>query len=220
MKVLIVGGGRTMYFLARSFLAKGHTVTVINRDPEECVRLARSLNVTVVEGDGSHPTILEEAGARGADAVLAATPSGEDNLAICQLAELQFGVPRAVALVNDPDNEEVFRKLGVKAFATTRVIASLIEQHTALDEVTNLIPAGQGKVNITEVALAPDAPVIGKTLRELGFPEGSLVAVILRGDEAIVPRGNTEIRTGDRLVLITLPENHATALRIVTGEEG
>jgi trk system potassium uptake protein len=218
MRVLIVGGGRTVYFLARSFLAKGHAVTVINRDPEECARLAGRLNITVVQGDGSDPTILEEAGAHGADAALAATPNGEDNLAICQLAGLQFGVPRTVALVNDPDNEEVFRKLGVKAFATTRMVASLIEQHAALDEITNLVPVGEGKVNITEVALKPDAPVIGRTLRDLDFPDGALIAVILRGEEAIVPRGSTDVRAGDRLVLVTLPDNHGKVLRIVTGE--
>jgi trk system potassium uptake protein len=220
MRVLIVGGGKTVYFLARSFLAKGHAVTVINRDPDECVRLAGRLNITVVQGDGSDPTILEEAGAQGADATLAATPNGEDNLAICQLAGLQFGVPRTVALVNDPDNEEVFKKLGVKAFATTRMVASLIEQHAALDEITNLVPVGEGKVNITEVALNPDAPIIGRALRDLEFPDGALVAVILRGEEAIVPRGSTEVREGDRLVLITLPDNHGKVLRIVTGETG
>jgi trk system potassium uptake protein TrkA len=218
MKVLIVGGGKTVYFLARSFVAKGHAVTVINRDADECVRLASRLNVIVVHGDGSDPAILEEAGAQGADAVLAATPNGEDNLAACQLAALQFGVPRTVALVNDPDNEEVFRKLGVKAFATTRMVASLIEQRAALDEITNLVPVGEGKVNITEVALPSDAPVVGKQLRQLEFPDGALIAVILRDGEAIVPRGGTEIRAGDRLVLVTLPENHGPVLRLVAGE--
>lgn len=218
MKVIIVGGGRTVYFLGRSFLAKGHAVTVINRDPEECAHLAGRLNATVVHGDGSDPTILKDAGAHVADAVLAATPNGEDNLAICQLASLQFGVERAVALVNDPDNEGVFKALGVKAFATTRMIASLIEQHAALDEITNLVPVGEGRVNITEVALRPDAPVVGRTLGELAFPDGALVAVILRGDEAIVPRGSTEVRAGDRLVLVTLPQNHGRVLRLVTGE--
>lgn len=220
MKVLIVGGGRTMYFLCRTFLAKGHAVTVINRDPEECVRMARRLKVTVVRGDGSDPAILEEAGAHEADAVLAVTPNDQDNLAICQLARLQYGAPRAVALVNDPDNEEVFHRLGVAAFSTTRTIASMIEQRTALDEITNLIPAGEGKVNITEVRLQPTSPVVGKTLRDLSLPGDSLIAVVLRNGQAVVPRGDTRLRAGDRIVLITLPANHGPVLRAITGEEG
>jgi trk system potassium uptake protein TrkA len=218
MKVVIVGGGKPLYFLCRAFLAKGHQVTVINRDQDECVQMARRLKVTVVCGDGSDPTILEEAGAHEADAVLAVTPNDQDNLAICQLASIQYGVPRTVALVNDPDNETVFQKLGVAAFSTTRTIASMVEQRTALDEITNLIPVGEGKVNITEIKLQPDSPVVGKTLRALSLPADSLIAVVLRNGEAVVPRGHTELRAGDRIVLITLPANHGPVLRAITGE--
>lgn len=220
MNVLIVGGGKPVYFLCRTFLAKGHQVTLINRDAEDCVRMARRLRVTVVRGDGSDPALLEEAGVHAADAVLAVTPNDQDNLAVCQLAAIQYGVPRALALVNDPDNEKVFRKLGVSAFSTARTIASLIEQRTDLDEITNLIPLGEGKVNITEVRLQPTAPVVGKTLRDLSLPADSLIAVVLRNGEAIVPRGDTQLRAGDQLVLITLPANHGPVLRAITGETG
>ena len=133
MKVLIVGGGKTLYFLCRNFTAKGYEVVIINRNQEECVQLARQLSATVVCGDGSDPGILKEAGAMGADALLAITPNDQDNLVICQLASLQFGVPRAVALANDPENAEVFQKLGVSAFSTTHIIGSLIEQRASLE---------------------------------------------------------------------------------------
>jgi trk system potassium uptake protein len=218
MKVLIIGGGKPVYFLCRTFLAKGHRVTVVNRNEDECMQMARRLKVTVVHGDGSDPNIMEEAGAHGTDAVLAVTPNDQDNLAVCQLASTEYGVPRAVALVNDPDNEAVFQKLGVRAFSTTRTIASMIEQHTALDEVTNLIPVGEGKVNITEIKLPASSPVIGKTLRDLSLPPDSLVAVVLRNGDAVVPRGDTTLRTGDRVVLITLPSNHGPVIKAITGE--
>ncbi|HAU36418.1 MAG TPA: potassium transporter TrkA [Phycisphaerales bacterium] len=218
MRVLIVGGGRPVYFLCRTFLAKGHQVTLINRNQDECVQMARRLKATVVCGDGSDPAILEDAGAHGADAVLAFTPNDQDNLAVCQLATLQYAVPRTVALVNDPDNEAVFQKLGVTAFSTTRTIASMVEQRTALDEITNLIPVGEGKVNITEVKLQDASPVVGKTLRELSLPADSLIAVVLRNGEPIVPRGDTRLESGDHVVLITLPANHGPVLRAVTGE--
>ena len=101
MKVLMVGGGKTLYFLCRNFAAKGYEVVLVNRDQGECVQMARQLSATVVCGDGSDPAILKEAGAMGADVVLAITPNDQDNLVISQLASLQFGVPRAVALAND-----------------------------------------------------------------------------------------------------------------------
>ncbi|MFO7907544.1 MAG: TrkA family potassium uptake protein [Pirellulaceae bacterium] len=218
MKVLIIGGGKPVYFLCRTFLAKGHRVTVVNRNQDECVQMARRLKVTVVHGDGSDPTILEETGAHRSDAVLAVTSNDQDNLAVCQLASMEYGVPKTVALVNDPDNEAVFQKLGVSAFSTTRTIASMIEQRTALDEITNLIPVGEGKVNITEIKLLAGSPVVGKPLRDLSLPPDSLIAVVLRNGDAVVPRGDTTLRTGDRIVLITLPSNHGPVIKAITGE--
>lgn len=218
MKFIIIGGGKAVYFLCKTLLAKGHNVTLINRNHDECVQTARRLNVTVVHGDGSDPTILEEAGAYGANAVLAVTPNDEDNLAACQLAKLRYDVPRAMALVNDPDNESVFRKLGVMAFSTVRTIASMKEQLSILDDVINLIPAGEGKVNITEIKLKQTSPVVDRKLCDLSLPADSLIAVVLRNDEPIIPHGNTELKGGDRIVLITLPANHGPTLKAITGE--
>jgi trk system potassium uptake protein TrkA len=219
MKVLIVGSGKTLYFLCRSFTSKGYKVVVINQDREECVQLARQLSATVVCGDGSDARILNEAGAMGADAVLAITPNDQDNLVICQLASLQFGVPRAVALANDPENAKVFDKLGVSAFSTTQIVSSLIEQRASLEQITNLLPIGEGRVNVTEIILDADSPVAGKLLKDIDLPENALVAVVIRDNQPIVPRGGNLLLDGDRVVLITLPENHGPVLKAFTGEQ-
>ncbi|MBI4776069.1 MAG: TrkA family potassium uptake protein [Deltaproteobacteria bacterium] len=218
MKAIIVGGGKTLYFLCRNFTAKGYEVTIINRNKEECVQLARQLSATVVFGDGSDAGVLKEAGAMGADAVLAITPNDQDNLVICQLAALKFGVPRTVALANDPDNAEVFDKLGVFSFSTTDIVSSLIEQRASLEQITNLLPVGEGRVNVTEIILDAESPVTGKALKDILLPENVLVAVVIRDNQPIVPRGANRLLTGDRLVLITLPENHGRALKVFTGE--
>lgn len=219
MKVLIAGSGKTLYFLGRNFIAKGHKVIIVNRDREECVALARQLKATVICGDASDPEVLKEAGAMGLDVVLAITPNDQDNLVICQLALMQFGVPRSVALANDPENTEVFEKLGVAALSTTNIIGSLIEQCASLEKITNLLPVGEGRVNVTEIVLDAESPVVGKYLREIGLPENALVAVIIRSNQPIVPRGANQLMPGDRVVLITLPENHGPVLKVFTGEQ-
>ncbi|MEW6267400.1 MAG: TrkA family potassium uptake protein [Thermodesulfobacteriota bacterium] len=218
MKVLIVGGGKTLYFLCRNFTAKGFEVIIVNRDRDECVHLARQLSATVVHGDGSDPKILKEAGAMGAEAVLAITPNDQDNLVICQLAALQFGVPRTVALANDPDNAEVFEKLGVTAFSTTHIVGSLIEQRASMDQITNLLPVGEGRVNVTEIILDDASPVAGKFLKDIDLHQNALVAVVIRDGQPIIPRGANQLLAGDRVVLITLPENHGPVLKTFTGE--
>jgi trk system potassium uptake protein len=219
MKVIIVGGGKTLYFLSRNFAAKGYEVVIINRNEKECVQLARQLSATVVCGDGSDVGILKEAGAMGADAVLAITPNDQDNLVICQLASLKFDVPRSVALANDPDNSEVFEKLGVSAFSTTHIVGSLIEQRASLEQITNLLPVGEGRVNVTEIVLDADSPVAGKYLKEIDLPQNALVAVVIRDNLPIVPRGASDLQAGDRVILITMPENHGLVLKAFTGEQ-
>jgi len=217
MKVVIAGGGQTLYFLCRSFVAKGYGVVLVNRSREECLRLARQLTATVVWGDASDASTLEEAGARGADVVLAITPHDQDNLVICQLAAVQFGVPRTLALANDPDNVASFEQLGVPAFSTTPIVGSLIEQRASLEEIVNLLPVAEGRVNVTEIVIAPDFPVAGRRLKDIALPENALVAVVMRNHAAIVPRGGSQLLPGDRVVLITLPENHAAVLKSFTG---
>lgn len=219
MNTFIIGGGELVYFLARTLLAKGYVVTVINSDRAECSSLARQLGIAVVHGDGSDPRILASAGADACDVLLAATPNDEDNLVACQLASTRFGVPQAIALANDPENEDVFRRLGVRAVSTTRILSSVIEQSAGFDEITNLIPAGAGKVNLSEVVLAEDSPVAGRPLSELSLPQDSLIACVLRNDEAIVPRGSTSLAPGDRVVLLTLPQSHGATLRAIMGSD-
>lgn len=218
--MLIVGGGKIVYFLAKAFISKGYKIVIINRRKEECSWLARQLKATVVFGNATAPQILKEAETSSMDAVLAVTPNDEDNLVICQLAKLNYGVERTLALVNDPDNEEVFQELGVTtALSTTHIISSLIEQRTGMEDIVGLFSVAEGKVNVTEVILKEDSPVLGKYLMELEIPENSLIACILRDASPIIPRGTTKLIARDQLVLITMPDNHGQVLKFLTGSE-
>ncbi|MCA9317369.1 MAG: TrkA family potassium uptake protein [Planctomycetes bacterium] len=215
MKVLLVGGGRVIQFVTQRFVASGHAVTVIVRSPSESARLARHVKATVVRGDGTDAEILEEAGARACDVVLAATPSDADNLVACHTARAKFAVPRIVALVNDPDNREVFRALGVEAISTALTIASLIEQQASLDHLTELIPAAGGQVQLTDVRLPKDSSVVGRKLAELGIPRDALIAVVMRDGRVLVPRGDTVLEEGDHVLLVSLADARTAAITLL-----
>lgn len=218
MRIILIGGGKIVYFLARQFINEGYHVTIINRDPQDARDLAQRTRATVVLGEGSSPERLNEAGAMRADVVLALTEHDQDNLIACQLAKRLYGVRRTLALVNDPDNEELFQKLGVGvAFSATRVIASLIERQTNFDDITRLMPIANGRVNVSDLHLHPGAPSIGKTLQEIPLSEGSLVACIVRNDEVLVPRGGTRLQAEDHLILISHPEHEERDLRVLCG---
>lgn len=223
MRVILLGGGETVetiYFLARLFVRRGYDVTIVDPYPAEAQMLSRRVTATVLLGDGSDPTVLEEAGARQADLLLSLTPHDPDNLAACQVAQKLYGVPRTLALVNDPENEEVFRQLGItEVFSSTKVIGSLIEGRTVFDEITQLFPADEGRLYVTEVVLDGKAPVIGRALQELDLPADSLVAAIIRDGQVVVPGGQDRLQVADRLIVIALPEHQEDLLIALAGAE-
>jgi trk system potassium uptake protein TrkA len=222
MRIILIGGGETIetiYFLSKLFTGRGYRVTIVNPHPSEAQLLSRQVKATVLLGDGSDPGVLEEAGARRADVVLSLTPYDPDNLVACQIAQRVYGVPRTLALVNDPDNELVFRKLGItEVFSATRLIGSLIEGQTVFDEITELFPADEGRLRVTEVVLGEGAPAVTRTLQELGLPEGSLVAAIIRDSRVLVPGGDERLRVADRLIIIAQPDLQEQVLKLLAGE--
>ncbi|HSR32027.1 MAG TPA: TrkA family potassium uptake protein [Anaerolineae bacterium] len=223
MNLTLIGGGETIetiYYLARLFSLRGHKVTIVNPHPAEAQMLSRQVKATVILGDGSDPAVLEEAGARQADIVLSLTPYDPDNLVACQIAQKLYGVPRTLALVNDPDNEEVFRRLGItEVFSATRVIGSLIEGQTVFDEIIHLFPADEGRLYVTEVVLDEESPVADQALQDLTLPQDSLVVAIIRDGQVVVPTGQDRVRPNDRLILIALPDHQEELLRTLTGKE-
>lgn len=219
MKIMIIGEGRFTYFLARAFISKGYWVTLISRDESECRWLARRLKAVVVHGDGSDPRTLASAEIARMDAVLALTPKDEDNLVICQIARFLYGVRRTLTLVDDPENETVFRKLGIEnVFSMTAILSGLVERRVESADIINLLPIGEGQANLTEIVLTAAAPVLMKPLKDVALPQNCLVACIFRDGQAIIPRGDTVLFEGDRLVIINMPDAYAAMIRTMTGE--
>lgn len=221
LRVLILAEERSAYFLSRRLLDAKHEVVVVHESESVCKSLARRLDATVLCGDATDPRVLEDAGAGSADAVLALSTEDAKNLALCQLAKLRFQVPRALAVVNDPDNEEVFRRLGAEiAFSPTRLLATLVEQRARFADITHLVPVAEGRVHLTEVRLPAGAAAVGLPLKDAGLPTGAIVAYLLRDDEPLVPHGLTQLLEGDRLMLVTLPGTHTLALDVLTARRG
>ena len=219
MKIILIGGSKLAYFLTKQFASKNYYTTIINENFEEAQRLSRTLKATVIHGQGSNPQTLMEAGAYQADVILSLTSEDQDNLIACQIAQREYGVPRTIALVNDPENQSIFEKLGITvAFSATQIIASLIEQQTASSDIQNLLPIAEGKVNVTEIALQPDNPVVGKTIDDIQLPEGTLIACILRQGEVIVPSGVNSLEALDRLIVIGQPESYGQLMRLLCSE--
>lgn len=217
MRILIAGGGRLAYFLSRSLISKGHSITIIDKSEDECQRLARLLKAVVVKGDASRIEILEDAEIMSMDGLLAITSNDADNFVICRLAKIKYTVPFCLAVTQDPDNVELFKELGINSvFSPTSVLSKLLEQRTGFESIS--FQMDEGGITITEITLSNSAPSLNKMIKDLNLPDQTLIAGIKRGEEAIIPSGLTTLRKNDKLTLVTLPVTLAKALLILTGE--
>ncbi len=218
MYILIIGAGKVGYFLAKRLCAARHTVSIVDKDKQRCEEVAKDLGALVINGDGCDPNVLEEAGVGRAQAVAAVTGDDEDNLIICQLAKEKFNTRRTIARVNNPDNEQIFSELGVDVpVDSTRIIAKIVEEEVSFSDIVNLMSFKRGKLAIVRVDLPKDSPVINKEVKDITLPQDSVLVSIVRGEEVVVPKGNTLLLPGDDIIALTLVGNESQLLNLLLG---
>lgn len=217
-KVLLVGGRSKAKSLATSLIKKGYQVTVINDTYEDCLKLTEIDKLTVINGDGTRPFVLEDASTGDADIAIALTSKDEDNLVICELCKKRFHVKKTVALLTDPKKTDFFYRMGIDSVVCAiTAITGIIEQQAFVDKIATLVPIGEGRVSIAEVPIHGTAPAVGKKLWEINLPKQVIIGCILRGDTTMVPRGDTRILAGDMLVLISSDKQEMAAIKELTG---
>ncbi|TRZ93539.1 TrkA family potassium uptake protein [bacterium] len=219
MFLIIVGAGKVGYFLAKRLCQGKHTVSIVEQDKTICEAIAKEFEILVIQGDGCNPRILEEAGIKRADVVAAVTGEDEDNLIICQIAKERFNIQRTVGRVNNPDNERTFSELGVDVpVDSTKIIAKIIEEEVSFSDFVNLMSFKRGKLAIVRVDLPDSSPIIDKQVHDIQLPPDSVLVSIVRGEEVIVPKGNTVLKAGDDIIALTLIGNEPQLLNLLIGE--
>ena len=209
MYIIIVGAGKVGYHLGRLLMAEGHEVMLIEKDRSKVDLLSFEFHDAVMEGDASTVEVLREAGVNRADVIVATTGNDEDNLVICQVAKLMFLRPRTIARVNNPRNEELFAGLGVDAsVSATKIINAVIqEQVKAGDMMIPLLTLKAGDIEIVEVQLTRSSHIVRKKIKNLTLPTGSIFIAVIRGEEVIIPYGETEFQPEDRVLALVKRES-------------
>ena len=212
MYVIVVGGGKVGYYLAKTLLAEGHEVAIVERDEKKVAKLDLDMGGVLVREDGSTPGGLERAGAGRAQVLVAVTGQDETNLVACQVAKTYFNVPRTIARINNPKNEDLFRILDAgTAVSSTQIITDLILREVDTNPLQKVLALDGTDARVVEILLPPGAPAVERSLAAIHLPEGSLVVAVIRDGHLTVPDGQTQLRQGDRLFVITDPK-HALAV--------
>ena len=207
--VLILGGGRISYYLAKELLADGVKVKIIEIDEERCRELDEELGkATVICADGTETDILEEEGIRSVDAFIAMTGMDEEN-AVTSLFASSLGHMKVVPMITSAPLAKMVRKLGLDSvIAPHEVIADQLVRFVRANQVNegegiNALYRIHDKAEAVEFTVQPDFPGIGIPLKSLKLKNNVLLFGVVRNGEFILPSGNTALAVHDKVLVVT-----------------
>lgn len=207
---MIAGGGDVAYYLCRILKKAGISLKLIEKDPKRCEMLCTALpEVTVICGDAADQQILLEEGLENANSFAALTNLDEENIMLSLFARVK-GCRKLVTKINRIDFFDVIKQLDLDSIIypksiTSELIVSYVRamKNTIGSNVQTVYSIIKGKAEAAEFLIKDTSPVLGKPLMELKFKPNVLVAVILRGNKVIIPRGSDVIEKNDSVIVVS-----------------
>jgi len=217
-RVAIIGGGVVGQALARAVLPHGVHVTIVEKDMEVAEKLAAEHgDITVVQGDGTDKTLLEEMEIDTFDLVACVTNEDEVNL-MAALISKRSGVSRSAAIVQRADYTPIYRELGIDIVLSPRTVAAdHVLRFARTDELHSMHQLAGGQAEVVELTAGAGCRAAGKPLRRMQLPKGALLAAITRKDQVIIPRGDDEVLPGDRVILMATRDARPSVQRLFRG---
>jgi trk system potassium uptake protein TrkA len=209
-RTLIIGAGNIGLQVAQKIEAGSRKtrLKLIERSRARAEVAADALKRTVVlNGDGLDLDLLEEANVSSMDAVLALTDDDKTNILACVRAKTE-GAKLVVALVNDPSLIGLISPMGIDAYVNPRsTTVSSILRYVRHGRIRAVYSIGDGEAEVIEAQVLGTSAIAGKAVRDTELPEASLIGLIRKGDEVIVPRGDTRLAEGDVLIIFTMRDS-------------
>ena len=214
MKVIICGAGQVGWQIARQLAGERNDVTVVDSNPQLIARISDTLEVRGLVGYASYPDVLDRAGARDADMLIAATHSDEVNMVACQVAHSVFNVPRSIARIRaqsylDPAYADLYRRdqLPIDVVISPELeVAEAALQRIAAPSSFDTESFFGGKAQLLGIAISEDCAVLNTPLRQLSdlFPTlGTIIVGVRRKDRLFAPEAEDQLFPGDQVYAFT-----------------
>jgi trk system potassium uptake protein len=218
VRVAIAGAGNVGRSIAQELIENGHHVLLIERQPA-MLRPERVPTAEWILADCCELASLQEADLNNCDVVVAATGDDKVNLVLSLLAKTEFAVPRVVARVNRAENEWLFtEQWGVDvAVSKPRLMAALVEEAVTVGDLVRLMTFRQSQANLVEITLPPEAPYVGRTVRDVPLPRDSVLVAILRGKRVVTPSADDPLEAGDELIFVCTAEVEDDVRAVILG---
>ena len=219
--VMIVGGGKISYYLAKELLENGVKVKILEINEDRCRYLDEELTrATVICADGTDTAVLDEEGIREADAIVTLTGVDEEN-AVVSLYATSLGGAKVVTKITSTPLAKMVMKLGLDTVLSPReVIADHLVRFVRAHQVEdgagiNALYRIHDKAEAIEFTVGEDFPKIGVPIKELKIKANVLLCGIVRGDEFILPSGDTALLLGDKVLVVTAVKQVAELKQIL-----
>lgn len=230
MKIIICGAGQVGFHIARQLSAERHDVAIVDQSPDLVRRVGDALDVQAFVGFGSHPDVLERAGAADVDMIIAVTQADEVNMVACQVAHSLFNVPTKIARVRQqsylqPIWADLFSRdhMPIDVIISPEIeVARAISRRLQVPGAFESIALADGQVRMMGVRCAADCPVINTPLRQLTgiFPDLNIVVVaVVRDGRGFVPTADDQMLAGDDVYFVADAEHVARAMVVFGHEE-
>ncbi len=215
-KVVVMGGGRISEYFASRLVQQKITVRAIIPDKDAAEDFAKKIPKALVL-KGEYSSLLKDAGVANCDYFVALTREDEANILLSLLAKEQ-GAKRAIALSRKPQYNQVIKHAGIDMVVSPHLsTASEILRFVRSKELLFTAIVEEGKGEVIEFEAKKGSKVIDKPLSKVGFPANSIVGTIVKGKEVIIPRGNSVIGVGDRVIVFSLPNVVKKLIGIFSG---
>lgn len=211
MKIIILGAGQVGSSVAQNLVHEANDITVVDTDAMRLAQLQDRLDIRTVQGEASHPSVLERAGAEDADMILAVTNSDEINMVACQVAYTLFHTPTKIARVRSVEYlayPQIFSQEALPVdvlISPEQLVTDYIQRLIEFPGALQVLDFANGKVQLVAVRAYYDGPLVGHELRELRqhMPKvQTRVAAIFRRGKPIIPTGDTVIEVDDEVFFI------------------
>jgi len=202
-RVLIIGGGSIGFRLAKLLEEQNLNTKIIEKREKQCMYLAEKLNKCVVlHGDGSDQTLLSEENLQDMDIVVSLTNDEETNILSSLLAK-RMGAKKTITKINKFSYLPLMSAIGIEQVVSTRLSAiNSIQQHIRRGKVLSAISLKGEQAEVIEAVALESSEIVGKPLKAISFPNGALVAGIIRKEQVVIPSGNSMIEPGDRIIIV------------------
>ncbi len=206
-RVIIAGGSDEAVYLAQHLSQHRISSTIVEQSRRRARELAELLPESLIlRGDATDLELLQMEGVEGVDGFVALTDRDEVNMLVALLAK-SLGADRVIPLVHRAEYMGLVDRVGLDAAVSPRITAAnAIFRHLRGGSVTSVATVKGSRAEALEAIVSAHAPIAGRKVRDIRFPPGALLGVLVRGDEVIMPRGDETIREGDRAIFFLLPD--------------